>query len=80
MSNFQNENWTWIIECFGEDFARSQAERGLRFLEEALELCQASGMPKAHALRLIDYVYDRPALNGDIYGTAAELLHALAML
>jgi hypothetical protein len=61
MSNFQDASWAWIRECFGEEFAHSQEERTLRFLEEALELAQAAGLNRQDAEHLVDYVYNRPA-------------------
>jgi NTP pyrophosphatase (non-canonical NTP hydrolase) len=57
--SFQQQNWEWILECFGERFARSTEERALRFLEEALELAQAAGIDRDHALTVVSYVYDR---------------------
>lgn len=55
----QDEITQWVIRCFGEK-AMSLTERANRFLEEAFELYQASGMSKEQALRLLDYVYARP--------------------
>ncbi|MEI2299304.1 hypothetical protein [Ensifer sp. MJa1] len=37
------------------------AERLARFMEEANETCQALGMTREDAHRLVDYTYDRPA-------------------
>lgn len=55
----QDEITKWVIRCFGSK-AMSLQERANRFLEEALELYQASGLPKEQALKLLDYVYGRP--------------------
>lgn len=60
LGNFQEDNWAWIRECFGEEFARSKKERALRFIEEALEVVQASGLTQGEALTLVDYVFSRP--------------------
>lgn len=51
----------WMIECFGAEVAADIPERNFRFLEEALELVQAGGCTREDALRLVDYVYGRPA-------------------
>lgn len=50
----------WVRACFGQEVSRDVKERGFRFLEEALELMQASGCSKEDVLRLVDYTYNRP--------------------
>lgn len=57
--NRQDEVTKWVIRCFGRK-ALHLHERASRFLEESFELCQASGLPKEQALKLLDYVYSRP--------------------
>ncbi len=49
----------WIVKTFGSESASNVSERSFRFLEESLELCQASGMTKLEAYRLVDYTFDR---------------------
>lgn len=73
--NFQSRVSDWLIECFGVDIAHDKAERAHRFLEEAIELYQACGMTKEHALSLVDYVYGRPVgnLSQEIGGVAVTL-------
>ena len=58
---FQGRVLPWMLECFGEDVTMHKQERNERFCEEALEAVQAFGMPKADVLKLVDYVFDRPA-------------------
>ncbi len=55
---------TWVREAFGEGQASSVAQRGVRLLEEAVELAQAAGVDEAMAAKLVAYVYGRPA--GDV--------------
>lgn len=50
----------WIVACFGTTIATDKTERTFRFCEEALELCQSRGLSKDDAIRLVEYVYERP--------------------
>lgn len=64
--SFQKLCWEWVREVFGVNTtkyleATSVEERARRFLEEAIELVQASGLPKEDVLKLVDYTYSRPA-------------------
>jgi len=59
LGNFQEDNWAWIRECFGEESASSKKERVLRFIEEALELAQAAGLSQGECLTMVDYVFSR---------------------
>ncbi len=61
---FQARVDPWLIACFGKAIARDRQERGHRFLEEAIELVQASGVTASEAHQLVDYVFGRPA--GDL--------------
>jgi len=54
----------WIIRNFGEKIFLDRQERGRRFIEEGLELCQALEVSKEDILRLVDRVYSNPV--GDI--------------
>lgn len=58
-AGFQAEVRAWADECFGVEVADDRAERNHRFLEEALELVQATGCMAEEAHRLVDYVYGR---------------------
>ncbi len=57
---FQARVQPWLLACFGELIAGDREERNHRFLEEALELVQASGCSASEAHQLVDYVYGRP--------------------
>ena len=57
---FQQRVQPWMLACFGEKIAADKAERNHRFLEEALELVQATGCTVGEAHQLVDYVYGRP--------------------
>ncbi|MDW9491720.1 hypothetical protein [Sinorhizobium meliloti] len=56
---FQSKVGQWIVDCFGEEVAKSQDERNHRFLEEALELVQSLGATKQECHDLVEYVFDR---------------------
>lgn len=49
-----------MLACFGERISKDKTERNHRFLEEALELVQATGCTKSEAHQLVDYVFERP--------------------
>lgn len=59
-SGFQYRVRPWLWKCFGQEVSENRVERNHRFLEEALELVQACGCSKEHALQIVDYVYGRP--------------------
>jgi hypothetical protein len=47
----------WVRRALGEAVLNDRQERALRFLEEAVELAQACGLPEAQASRLLARVY-----------------------
>lgn len=51
---------SWCAAAFGTEHATNVQQRGIRMLEEAIELAQAAGVERAMALRLVDFIYDRP--------------------
>lgn len=57
---FQDAVREWCVEAFGVEVADNIATRCWRFFEEASELCQALGMTKADAEKLINYTWSRP--------------------
>jgi len=61
MFHFQQQVYEWVVKCFGLDVACDKTERNHRFLEEALELVQATGSNRATAHQIVDYVFDRKA-------------------
>jgi NTP pyrophosphatase (non-canonical NTP hydrolase) len=50
----------WCTEAFGAEHTTSIPQRGIRMLEEAIELAQACGCDPAMAHKLVDFVYSRP--------------------
>lgn len=74
---FQSKVVDWLRACFG-DVSRDQEERTHRFLEEAIELAQASGCTKYEAMQLVDYVYSRP--KGEIDQEVGGVMVTLAGL
>jgi hypothetical protein len=60
LKEFQNKIRVWMLSTFGEKISKDTHERNCRFLEEAIELVQSCGMPKKDALKLVEYVYNRP--------------------
>jgi hypothetical protein len=66
----------WMTACFGAEIAADRLERNDRFIEEALELVQASGYDKARAHELVEYVYGRP--QGDINQEVGGVMITLA--
>lgn len=68
----------WAVGVFG-DVAKSRQERAARFIEEAVELVQAEGLPVSTVQSIVRRCYDRPA--GDSHkelGAAGITLLALA--
>lgn len=57
---FQARVAPWMLTCFGSEISADTTERNHRFLEEALELVQASGCTQSEAVQLVDYVFARP--------------------
>lgn len=78
-SRFQYLVGAWLVVAFdGMPEATSPRERNFRFLEEALELVQACGLPKEDALKLLDYTYGRPP--GEVAQEVGGTLTTLAAL
>lgn len=74
----------WGVRCFGADHMADKIVRAARFLEEAIELVQAVGLPKDHAQRALDYVYSRPPGDpaqelGGVSNTQYALAGALSL-
>jgi len=78
MINYQQECYQWVIDCFGQEIANNIKERRKRFLEEAIELVQASGATKAEVVVLVDYVFGRSA--GDKHQELGGVMVTLASL
>lgn len=67
----------WAAATFGP-IARDRRERGLRFLEEALEVAQACGVEKEVTDKLVERAYSRPP--GDLDKELGQAQACLAML
>lgn len=81
---YQDNVAAWVSACFPASAQTDVAERSHRFLEEALELVQASGCTKEDARLMVDYVFDRPAGAheqevGGVMVTLAALCNALKL-
>ena len=77
-NTFQSRVHDWFTACFSLPVQSNVEERSHRFLEEALELAQASGCTREDALSLVEYVYSRP--EGDAYQETGGVLVTLAAL
>lgn len=77
-SEFQHQVTLWMRECFGRDIAEDKQERTDRFLEEAVELAQATGHTKERVLELVEYVYNRPV--GELQQEVGGVLVTLSAL
>jgi hypothetical protein len=72
---FQMRVQPWMMNCFGPAISADIEERNHRFLEESLELVQASGCTASEAHQLVDYVFGRPVgeLQQEIGGAMVTL-------
>ena len=80
-ATFQSRVQPWMMVCFGPEISADKLERNDRFIEEALELAQASNYPKERAHQLVEYVYNRPQgeINQEVGGVMVTLAaHCLA--
>ena len=68
----------WAIKCFGESEATNPAQRGLRLVEEVIELAQVVKCPKETLHSLIDYIYSRP--SGGVYQEVGGVSVTLLLL
>lgn len=75
---YQSRVQPWLQECFGPTIAADRVERHHRFLEEALELVQATGCTGSEAHQLVDYVYGRS--QGEVYQEVGGVMVTLAAL
>lgn len=80
-ASFQERVQPWMLACFNIEIAADKLERNDRFIEEALELVQASAYPAERAHALVEYVYGRPQgdINQEVGGVMVTLAaHCLA--
>ena len=68
--------FTWCVRAFGPSVASDKDVRRRRFLEEALELVQATGGCRKETIELMDYVFGREVgePGQEIGGTMVTLL------
>ncbi len=78
LRSYQRRVREWIVACFPLTSAYDRNERSHRFLEEALELAQASGCKEEDAAALVRYVFSRPV--GDIEQESGGVMVTLAAL
>lgn len=78
MTSFQKNVTRWVISAFGAETAADKTERHHRFLEEALELAQASGCSQSEAYALVEYVFNRP--TGEMGQEVGGVMLTLAAL
>lgn len=81
---FQHRVAAWMPKVFDARTIESRLERGLRVLEEALELAQSVGVDQARAERLLAHVMSRPRGEtlqeiGGLLVTAAALCNAVGL-
>ena len=50
----------WAADTFGQEVAWNREERVLRFIEEAIELAQAEGLPVERLIETVRFVYAKP--------------------
>ena len=78
MRQLQTETAEWMTRALGPGIRDDKRERVLRFLEEALELCQVCELPIEAIHNMIDYTYNRPV--GEIKDEVGGVLICLAAL
>jgi hypothetical protein len=59
-TSYQRRVEEWLEACFPPAVRTDLSERTHRFLEEALELAQATGCSHEDAVALVEYVFGRP--------------------
>lgn len=80
-ADFQAQVGAWMPKVFDTPTIENPLERGLRVLEEALELAQSVGVDQTHAERLLAHVMSRPSGQtrqevGGLLVTVAALCNA----
>jgi hypothetical protein len=75
MHKFQIKTAEWLKKCFSPEVAADKKERSLRFIEEAVELVQSTGLTEDDVLKIVYYVYNRDTgfLNQEIGGVMVTL-------
>lgn len=75
-SKRQTDVYGWGLAAFGPEQMMSVEQRGLRMIEEALELAQACRVDLAKVIKLAAYVYDRPVgtIHSELGGVGVTVL------
>lgn len=75
-SERQQQVYAWAFRCFGMAHATDPRQRGLRMLEEAIELYQATDGDQAKAHQLVDFIFARPKgeIGQELGGLGVTLL------
>lgn len=68
----------WAVSAFGEAHVNNLPVRSLRTVEEAIELCQALGVPCDKVHQCVDMVYSRPI--GDVKQEIGGVLLTIQIL
>lgn len=76
LSRLQERIAAWVVRTFGLKVLLDREERGLRHVEEAIELAQALGVSKKRIYRLVNVVYKKPVgeISQEIAGSFVTLL------
>jgi hypothetical protein len=74
---FQQQVCSWFMACFSQEELHNGNERGLRFAEEAIELCQSGEVPEEKMHQLVTHVYARP--KGEFKQEVGGVLTTLAV-
>ena len=69
---------TWVQQCFGSLKALTTRERSFRFIEEGVELVQATGLTKEEVIRVVEHVYAKPV--GQVEQEAGGVLMSMTVL
>lgn len=82
MDRLQADCYNWVVRVMDHGEVYDVRSRATRFTEEAIELAQAATLPKEDVLRLVEYVYSKPAGDcaqevGGVTLTLAALCNAL---
>lgn len=77
-SDFQEDCSVWAHNCVGPVRATNMEHRALRFLEEGVELSQASGLTEEQCIEVVKYVFSRPV--GEPAQEVGGVLVTLAIL
>lgn len=78
LQSLTNIAFDWAIRCFGQEHVTNGTVRGLRHVEEAVELAQALGASKPDVIKVVNIVYDRPI--GSVFGEVGGSLLTLVVL